>query len=276
MSVDILRLDLLHPIISGNKWYKLKYNILYAQQHAYKSILTFGGGFSNHLVAAAAAAKAYGLRSIGMVRGVYPHLTPTLQSCIDLGMQLIFISKEEYNRRTDATYIAQLSAAYQNPFIIPEGGANEYGRLGIADIAKMISSVYTHICVSVGSGTTLAGLRNALPAAQNILGFVPMKNGSYLETEIAGHLSPEKNTNWKLYDNWHFGGFGKYNEELIGFMNSFYEQNHIPLDMVYTGKMMYGLQELLRSGHSPETAAILCIHTGGLQGNASIKGSLIC
>jgi 1-aminocyclopropane-1-carboxylate deaminase len=274
-AVDMLRLDLLHPIISGNKWYKLKYNIQHAVAAGYKSILTFGGGFSNHLIAAAAAAKEYNLSAIGIIRGHYPQLTPTLAACQELGMQLIFVPKAAYERKTEESYLQELSIQYDHPFIIPEGGANEYGRKGIEEIAALIPASYTHICVSVGTGTTLAGLRNALPISQHISGFAPMKNGNYLKSEMAAHLSPAQNNNWQLYDAWHFGGFGKYNEELISFMNSFNETNQVPLDMVYTAKMMYGVKELLQSGRFPANAALLCIHTGGLQGNASIQDRLL-
>jgi 1-aminocyclopropane-1-carboxylate deaminase len=274
-AVDMLRLDLLHPVISGNKWYKLKENIRFAIENGYETVLTFGGAYSNHLIATAAAAKMYGLNAIGIVRGTYAatSLTPTLQSCRDYGMELAFLSREDYERKTNVGFLADISKKFEHPFIIPEGGANEQGRAGAASIASLISSGYSHICVSVGTGTTLIGLRNALPEIQAVLGFAPMKGGAYLEGEVQQYLNRDKN--WRLFDDWHFGGFGKHPQELLDFMNDFYQQHSIPLDVVYTGKMMAGLQALMKADFFSPNARILCIHTGGLQGNESVADKLI-
>jgi 1-aminocyclopropane-1-carboxylate deaminase len=274
-AMDMLRLDLIHPIISGNKWFKLKYNLQQARlNNNYNGIITFGGGFSNHLIAAAAAAKEYGYKITAIVRGKYEVLTPTLKDCIDLGMELIFVTKQEYANKENPEWLQTITDA-KNKLIIPEGGANEWGRLGAEDIVRYIPEGYTDVCVSVGSGTTLIGLRNALPASVNVTGFVPMKGGSYLMDEIMTHI-PDKKKQVRLVDNWHFGGFGKWNSELIDFMNEFHKQNEIPLDIIYTSKMMYGIKELL-SGEKPyfnDGARVLCIHTGGLQGNISVKEQL--
>jgi len=275
-TVDVLRLDLIDPVISGNKWYKLKYNLQYAKEQDYKSILTFGGAYSNHLIAAAAAAQQYGIPAIGVVRGNDgTGLTDTLKSCITYGMQLHFISREEYAGKDDVEWLKQLSLQFDGPLIIPEGGANEQGRLSAGDIAAFISPGYTHVLMSAGTGTTFIGLRNALPASQQLSGFVPMKGGAYLKDEIISHLLDEQNVNWQLFDQWHFGGFGKWNDELVSFMNDFYNVNNIPLDIVYTGKMMYGIRELLAGDFFPLSARILCIHSGGLQGNASVSDRLV-
>lgn len=283
--IDMLRLDLLHPVISGNKWYKLKYNLQYVAEAGYTTVLTFGGAYSNHLVATAAAAKEKQVKAIAIVRGTYAahELTPTLKDCTELGMQLVFVTREEYAKKNDEQWLQELSNQFSDPFIIPEGGANEWGRKGAEDIAKLIPAFYTHICVSIGSATTFIGLRNALPASQQLLGFVPMKNGIYLEDEISKHLQHDKNSNWQIFDKWHFGGFGKWNDELIKFMNDFYRMNSIPLDIVYTGKMMFGVRSLSfgepfkisKCDDSGEAqASVLCIHSGGVQGNVSIKDRL--
>ncbi len=276
-AIDMLRLDAVHPVVSGNKWYKLKYNLQYAQLNGYISILTFGGAYSNHLVATAAAAQLSGIKAIGIVRGNYAtdNLTPTLQQCMNHGMQLHFVSREEYDKKEDKTYLQDLAMQFNNPFIIPEGGNNEWGRKGTEEIASYIPSHYTHICISVGTGTTLAGTRAALPLQQQVLGYVPMKNGIYLKQEIDKHLEPEQRAAYQLFDNWHCGGFGKTNDELLSFMNSFYKINHIPLDIVYTGKMMLGIQQQLQQGYFASGDRILCIHTGGLQGNTSVKDRLV-
>lgn len=276
VAIDILRLDLIDPVISGNKWYKLKYNLQYAKHKGHHTILTFGGAYSNHLVAAAAAANQFGLRAIGIVRGNDGgELTETLKQCSEYGMQLHFVSREEYSKKDDAFWLQSIATRFGHPFIIPEGGANEQGRLGAEDIASLIPSSYSHVAVSVGSGTTFIGLRNALPVSQTLLGLAPMKNGRYLENEIAQHLREDQNSNWQLFDRWHFGGFGKWNDDLLQFMNVFYESNSIPLDIVYTSKMMYGLSDLLKENFFPAYAKVLCIHSGGLQGNSSVADKLV-
>lgn len=276
-QVAMLRLDMLHPVVSGNKWYKLKYNMAHALSLGCDAVLTFGGAWSNHLIATAAAARAAGLKSIAIIRGLHGQddITPTLASCHEYGMELVFVSKEEYKLKDDPQYLNTLSATYPSAFIIPEGGANEWGRAGAGSISHQVPTYYTHICLSVGSGTTLAGLRNALAASVTVYGYVPMKRGIYMREEIEPTLHPAQNINWQLFDDWHFGGFGKRNEELISFMNSFYDMHRIPLDIIYTGKMMYGIKQQLAAGFFPADARMLCIHTGGLQGNVSVKDKLL-
>jgi 1-aminocyclopropane-1-carboxylate deaminase len=273
-AVDMLRLDLLHDVVSGNKWYKLRLNIQQALDHGYNTILTFGGGYSNHLVATAFAAKLFGLKSIGVVRGKYDKLTPTLQECKDAGMELVFVTQDDYKNKHQPEWARNVVAHFDEVFIVPEGGANELGRKGAGLIKRFIDESYTHIALAVGSGTTLAGLRNELPGRQQILGFVPMKQGSYLAGYIREHLEPEQDRNWQLFDEWHFGGFGKWTNELLQFMNMFYHMNRVPLDIIYTSKMMYRIGQLIERGAFPGDARILCIHSGGLQGNSSVKDSL--
>jgi 1-aminocyclopropane-1-carboxylate deaminase len=186
-------------------------------------------------------------------------------------MQLEMVSREEYSNKNDTEFLERLSSKFDNPFIIPEGGANEWGREGSAEITEYITNNYTHVCVSVGTGTTLTGIRTVLPSNIQVLGYVPMKGGVYLKEEIDKYIELEKQDDYTLFDDWHSGGFGKWNDELISFMNSFHAINDIPLDIVYTGKMMMGISEQLKSGYFPMNAKILCIHTGGLQGNSSVK-----
>ena len=274
-ALDMLRLDLLHPVISGNKWYKLRLNMKHAAEGGFKTIVTFGGGFSNHLVATAYAAKMFGMRSVGIVRGRYDTLTETLVQCKAAGMDLIFVTKEEYQRKEDNNWIMSMAAHFDELFIIPEGGANEWGRAGAGLINRFVKDDYSHIVVSVGTGTTLIGLRNKLKTEQHLMGFVPMKQGAYLKPYIADHLQGGCDTNWQLIDDWHFGGFGKWNKELVDFMNEFYTTNHIPLDIVYTSKMMYGLQRMMEDNMFSSCDKVLCIHTGGLQGNGAVKGELV-
>jgi 1-aminocyclopropane-1-carboxylate deaminase len=275
-AVDMLRLDMIHPVISGNKWFKLQYNIQAARQQGCSTLVTFGGGYSNHLVAAAAAAALYNISSIGIIRGIYnaDNETDAIIECKRFGMQLLFVSQQDYDRKDDPEWVRLLLPGREDIYIIPEGGANEEGRIGAEAIAQYIPAHYTHICVCAGTGTTLTGIRNALPPQQHIIGFAPMKGGVYLKEEIKKHIK-NSHSNWDLLDEWHVGGFGKINDSLIQFMNDFYIQHHIPLDRVYTAKMMYGLQQLLQQSYFPLDAKILCIHSGGLQGNSSIYNKLV-
>ncbi len=274
-SIDMLRLDLLHPVVSGNKWFKLRLNMNYALDNGFKTIVTFGGGYSNHLAATAYAAKKFNLASVGIVRGKYEVLTPTLEECQNQGMHLIFVTQEDYKNKEEPEWAKSLVAHFDEILIIPEGGANEKGRAGAGLISRFVHDSYSHIAVAVGTGTTLIGLRNKLKAHQNVMGFVPMKQGAYVGEHIAAHLQEDKNRNWELIDDWHFGGFGKWKPELITFMNEFYDVNNIPLDIVYTSKMMYGLNEMLKYNYFSTCDKILCIHSGGLQGNSSVKNELI-
>lgn len=265
--VDMLRLDLLHPVVSGNKWFKLQYNLEQAKATGHDTILSFGGAYSNHLVATAAAAQAAGLKSIGIVRGIQQSLTHTLRDSVHYGVQLHFISYEDYKQKADPAYLQQLAEQFRHPFIIPEGGANEAGRRGAGEIAAYIPAAYTHIAVSAGTGTTLAGLRNALPHTKFVCGFAPMKGGSYLQQEIMPFILPEKHSLFRITDRFHFGGFGKQNEDLMAFMKDFEQQYGFPLDRVYTAKMMFGIRALVQEQAFGDDARILAIHTGGVQGN---------
>jgi len=273
----MLRLDVVHPVISGNKWYKLKYNIAFCKKKGIDTILSFGGAYSNHLSATAAAAKLSEIRSIGIIKGTYAkeNLTPTLQSCIEYGMQLVFVSNEDYRRKNEFDYLNELAERYGNPFIIPEGGANDEGREGAGEIAALIPAGFSHVAVSVGTGSTLCGIVNNVQEGVHVAGFAPMKGGNYLNDEIRTYISQGRRGQYRVYDNWHFGGFGKHTEEQLSFMNQFYKLHNIPLDVVYTSKMMYGLREQIEAGVYPAEARILCVHTGGLQGNASIADALI-
>ena len=274
-AMDMLRLDLLHPVVSGNKWYKLRLNVAAAKEKGFKTLLTFGGGYSNHLVATAFAAQMFGLRSIAIVRGRHDTLTPTLEDCRRYGMKLIFVTREDYRNKNEPDWLKGLVDQFDDLYIVPEGGANERGRTGAGLISWYIDKAYTHVVTAIGSGTTLAGLRIKLPAHQEMLGFAPMKQGAYLKDHIDEHLDDDKRRCWKIFDSWHFGGFGKWNRELVDFMNDFYRENHIPLDMVYTAKMMYGMRELLLDNYFSVSDRVLCIHSGGVQGNVSLKDELI-
>lgn len=273
ISLQVLRLDTVHPVISGNKWFKLKENIRIAQSLQCSSILTFGGAYSNHLVATAAAANYHNFQSIGIVRGLHTaaKLTPTLEQCKDYGMDLHFVAREDYDRKYDIDYLHTLEKQFFNAYIIPEGGNNEAGMKGAAEIAGYIPKDADIVALAIGTGTTFCGLRNALPEHVSMLGFTAMKGGDYLLDTIQ-----QKTTtgNWQLATQYHFGGFAKKDNTLIDFMNRFYRQHRIPLDFVYTAKAMYGILDMIDKNHIPGNTKILMVHTGGLQGNNSIRDLL--
>lgn len=271
--LDILRLDLVHPHVSGNKWYKLKHNIAYVQEHGYKGILTFGGAYSNHLTATAAACKVCGIQSIGIVRGdeLHKQSNESLQFCSEHDMQLEFVSRAAYDARYEESYWDYWREQYPGFYIVPEGGNNALGVQGTREILANIDKVYDVVACSLGTGTTFNGILDVIGGATKGIGFAPFKKGIYLKDHI--HTS---HTDWEVTDAYHFGGFGKHNEVLIAFMNDFYVQTGILLDKVYTAKMMYGITDMIQLGKIKQTKHILAIHTGGLQGNHTIKEQLVC
>ncbi len=274
-AIDMLRLDMLHPVISGNKWYKLRLNLAWAQDHGRQTVVTFGGAWSNHLVATAFAARQFGIKSVGIVRGVQESLTQTLKDCREYGMELIFVSREDYALRHQPEWAEDMVRHFDEIYIIPEGGANERGRMGAGLIKRFITDSYTHVIQAVGTGTTMAGLRNALPVAQYMMGVVPMKHAGEQSHYISAHTDADMAGSWEMLAEPLGGGFGKWNDTLTGFMNEFYTDNQIPLDVVYTSKMMYKVKALLDDNHFSSCDRILCIHSGGLQGNVSVKDKLV-
>lgn len=267
-SIDILRLDEIHPVVSGNKWYKLKGHINHILAHQLDGFVTFGGAFSNHLSAAAYAAKGYNLQAHAIVRGqeLEHKLSPTLKTCLDLGMILEFVDRTTYKSKAELEYLAHLQQRFPNLLIVPEGGNSSLGLDGFDELIPLISCDYSHIICSVGSGTTISAIANIAAPQQKVLGFVPMKNGIYLKDELKIY-----NNNLALLDLYHFGGFGKYNTQLVAFMNLFYRRYNVPLDIVYTSKMFCGLFAEIQNGRFDSDANILVVHTGGLQGNQSIS-----
>lgn len=266
ISLAIKREDLIHPYISGNKFRKLKYNLIQAQTEKHQKLLTFGGAFSNHIAAVAAAGKRVGMETIGVIRG--DELSnqiasnPTLQFAADCGMQFEFVDRETYRRKEDAAFIESLRQKFGRFFLIPEGGTNAAAIRGCEEILTATDGAFDYICCAVGTGGTIAGLINSGGPHQKILGFPALK-GDFLKAEICKFA---RNQNWDLVTEYHFGGYAKIDERLIAFMNRFHEQNSILLDPVYTGKMIFGVMDLIGKGYFPDGSKILAIHTGGLQG----------
>ena len=266
VQLTVKRLDLIHPQISGNKFFKLKYNLLAAQQQGFSQVLTFGGAFSNHIAATAFAAQHFGFQSIGMIRGeelASQQFNPTLQTAQDLGMQLHFLSRFEYRLRHQAEYLQQLQQQYPQAFIIPEGGSNALAIQGTQEILSPDDlENYDVICCAVGTGGTLAGIIESSSEQQHVLGFSALK-GDFLKHDIQQWTDK---SNWSLTDAYCCGGYAKITPKLLQFMQQFEQQHHIPLEQVYTAKMMMGLLDLIQYHHFPAHTRILAIHTGGLQG----------
>ncbi|WP_114782200.1 1-aminocyclopropane-1-carboxylate deaminase/D-cysteine desulfhydrase [Botryobacter ruber] len=278
VQVWVKREDLLHPAISGNKWRKLKYNLLEAKRQQKETLLTFGGAYSNHIAATAAAGAEFGFKTIGMIRGEeHLPLNPTLRFAREQGMELHYMTREQYRLKNEPETVLQLAQQFQQPYILPEGGTNALAVKGCTEIVSDISIDYDYICCASGTGGTLAGIIAGLAGEKQVLGFPALKGGAFLEEEIAQLIKDyngQSYTNWQLVTDYHFGGYAKVKPELLTFMQEFREQHHIPLDPVYTGKLMYGLFDLIQQGYFPAGSRIVAVHTGGLQGNAGFSERL--
>lgn len=270
-SLFLKREDLLHPFVSGNKFRKLKYNLTAAQEQNRDTLLTFGGAFSNHIVAVAAAGKELGLKTIGIIRGkelgVKISENPTLFFAQDCGMHLHFVSREDYKAKDRTEFINNLKKKFGDFYLLPEGGTNEMAVKGCAEILSAENNSYNYICVPVGTGGTMAGLVKASKADQKVLGFSALK-GTFQSSEIEKYTSKK---NYEITDSYCFGGYGKIDATLVRFINEFKRKTGIPLDPVYTGKMMFGIMDLLKNGYFRENSRIFAIHTGGLQGIAGMN-----
>jgi len=279
LTLWVKREDLLHPEISGNKWRKLYYNLQEAKRLGKQTLLTFGGAYSNHIAATAAAGREFGFQTIGIIRGEeHLPLNPTLRFAISCGMQLHYISREEYRQKSDPALLQALSDRFNQPYILPEGGTNLLAVKGCAEIVQDLSGKgYDYICCAAGTGGTLAGIIAGLQGEKQVLGFPALKGGEFLQEEI-GQLvlaySGKTYSNWQLITDYHFGGYAKVKPELMDFMQWLEAQHQIPLEPVYTGKMLYGLYDLIRQDYFPKGSRIVAVHTGGLQGNAGFRERL--
>ncbi|MBF2065115.1 MAG: 1-aminocyclopropane-1-carboxylate deaminase/D-cysteine desulfhydrase [Calothrix sp. C42_A2020_038] len=279
VELYVLRLDLVHPLISGNKWFKLKYNLEAAQRENFDTILTFGGAYSNHIYATAAAGNLFGLKTIGVIRGeeTLP-LNPTLEFATSQQMQLVYVDRQTYRQRNSEALRQKLYARFGKVFIIPEGGCNLNGVIGCTEIISQDcqSINFDTVCIACGTGTTLAGVAISVNDKQHVIGFPVLKGGGFLKQDIESLLTQyqvAKNRSWELICNYHFGGYAKVNNELLRFARDFELEYGIPLDYVYTAKMFYGVMDLLQQGYFRylNRRRLLLIHTGGLQGNTGTK-----
>ncbi len=275
LNINILRADVLDPVVSGNKWFKLQLYVRDATAAGKTTLATFGGPYSNHIIATAKYGASMGFNTVGFIRGEKPTtLSPTLTDAIQNGMTLHFVSREDFEQRE------KIIAENQDPnwAWIPEGG---YGITG-ADGAKSMltikdSSSYDTIICAVGTGTMMAGLIKAAAPHQKVIGLSVLKNNISIDAAIKALLTKEETKkNFEMIHDYHFGGYAKHKPALIDFMNECYKKMELPLDFVYTAKLMYGVKDLATKGKFEPSSKILVIHSGGLQGNRSFKkGTLI-
>ena len=284
VNLFVLRLDEIHPHISGNKFFKLKYNLEEAKRQKKDTLLTFGGAYSNHIAATAAAGKEFGFKTIGIIRGdelqtsprpsddpllipiaigkerVEQTLNRTLSFAKEHGMKLHFVSREEYKKKDSAEFTDSLIHTFGDFYLLPEGGTNEFAIKGCSEILPLIDIPFDFVCCPVGTGGTIAGIISSLKKDQRAIGFSVLKGMDF------SAITSKVSKTFEVMEGYHFGGYAKYTPELLKFIDDFEKQNNIPLEQVYTGKMMFGIYDLIKKNYFPENSTVIAIHTGGLQG----------
>ncbi len=271
----IKREDKFHHAISGNKWRKLKYNLIEAKRQGKETLLTFGGAYSNHIYATASAGNLFGFKTIGLIRGEeHLPLNPTLTFAKEIGMEIHYVNRSDYRKRYDNDFIEKIYEQFGDVYLIPEGGTNLLALKGAKEIVDDIEIDFDYICSACGTGGTIAGIISGLDNHKYAIGFPVLKGASFLErniTKLIKDFTGKEFNNWHLELNYHFGGYAKIKAELINFIEEFETLNGIKLDPVYTGKMMYGIFDLERKGYFKKGSTIIAIHTGGLQGIEGMK-----
>ncbi len=278
VNLFIKRLDLVHPEISGNKWFKLKYNLLEARAKRFETLLTFGGAYSNHIYATAAAGNIFGFNTIGIIRGEeHLPLNPTLHFASESGMEIYYLDRSNYRMKNSENILAQLKNKFGRFYLIPEGGSNKLAVKGCREIITEIDQSFDYICTASGTGGTLAGIVSALSSDQKALGFSVLKGGDFLNENISKLLN-ESNSDterkWKIITDFHFGGYAKITTKLIEFIRDFEKKSGITLEPIYSGKMMYGIYDLIRKNYFPKASNIIALHNGGMQGLKGMEGKI--
>jgi len=283
----VKRDDLRHPKISGNKWHKLKHNLIHAREQGYHGILSFGGPYSNHIHALAYACHQNKLKSLAFIRGEAV-VNPTLSDALQWGMELEFVSRAEYRKKDTPEYLADLSVRFPDYFIVPEGGSNQLALAGCAELAQeVVAELPGTDCLVVpcGTGGTLAGISQGLDSfsavdsgvlkkARSVLGMQVLKGEGYIARQVASLLQHSALTNWNVCEDYHFGGYAKVTADLAGFVQRFEVETGIPVEPVYSGKMFYGLMTLIAEDYFEPGSTIVAIHTGGLQGKRGMEDKL--
>lgn len=274
----IKRDDKIHPEISGNKWRKLKYNLGAAKKGHYKRLLTFGGAYSNHLYAVAAAGKHFGFETIGVIRGEELSApNPTLAFAKKCGMHLHFISRQQYRKKENEDFINEIRELFGRFYLLPEGGTNPLALQGCAEIVNEIKDTQANLpdyfCLACGTGGTVAGVINGLAGTSKCIGFSVLKGDFHRQVipELWQTAKLPIYNNWQINTDYHFGGYAKFKDELIIFINSFYKKQGIKLDPIYTGKLFFGVFDLIKRDYFEKKSTVLCVHSGGLQGIAGFN-----
>ena len=264
LRVFVKREDLIHEKISGNKWRKLVYNLKYGKAEQFSTLVTFSGAFSNHIAATAAAGKEFGFKTIGVIRGEeYWPLNSTLHYASACGMEFRYVDRSAYREKMTKEFQEKYLSDIQDYYLIPEGGTNELAVKGCEEILADMELDFDVVCCACGTGGTISGLINSLKPHQKAIGFPALKGADFLNEEINKYVG---NSQWSLNLDYHFGGYAKVNEVLVDFVNKFKMKHKIPLDPIYTGKMMFGLWDLIEKDYFRRGSTIIVIHTGGLQG----------
>jgi len=266
----VQRLDQIPGSVGGNKWFKLKYNVQAAIDQKANGLLTFGGAYSNHIFATAAAGYRHNLPTIGLIRGeLVKPLNPTLKKAREWGMQLKPISREQYRQKDHPSFLDMLNREYPGFYVLPEGGSN---KLAVNGCRELVIEGYDYWCVSCGTGGTLGGMITSSVKLNEILGFPALKGAEFLNTDIV-QLVGSKNIkqDWQLILDYHFGGYARFNEKLLHWMRNFQLQYGIELDPIYTGKLFYGVFDLALNSFFPQKSKIVLVHSGGLQGNEGFR-----
>lgn len=270
----VKRLDQVHPLISGNKWYKLKYNLLHAREQGMTTLLSFGGAYSNHIHAIAAAGSAYGFETVGVIRGErHDPLNSTLQFAFDHGMQLHYIDRQTYRDKNSPIVLQGLVEHFGDFYLVPEGGTNDLAVKGCAEIINDIQQDFDLLACACGTGGTLAGLISGLQGRRPVLGVAVLKGAGFLNDDVRALLAQnhcDELNHWQINLDYPFGGYAKHTDELLNFIRHFEQQHNIPLEQVYTGKLMYALWDLIKAGKFDPGTRIMALHSGGLQGRLPI------
>ena len=270
ISLFIKREDLNHPLMSGNKWHKMKYNLQEAIKQGKNTLLTFGGAYSNHIYATAAVGKIFNLNTIGIIRGEeHLPLNPTLSFAKDNGMKLYYLDRTSYREKNSPEIINQLRKKFGDFYLLPEGGTNEFAVKGCGEIISKINIDFNFVCCPCGTGGTLAGLISGLQGHNFALGFAVLKGASFLKRDVSSLLKISGNSsliNWDINLDYHFGGYAKFNSALMDFISRFTLLTKIPIEPIYTGKMLFGIYDLISKDYFNEGSRIVALHTGGLQG----------
>ena len=275
VNLFMLRLDLYNSEVPGNKWFKLKYNLQKATHQEKKTLLTFGGAYSNHIFATASAAKKYGFQAIGIIRGEeHLPLNPVLEAVKNLGMQLHYLDRTTYREKHTENVLDKLYQQFGNFYLLPEGGSNHLAVKGCTEIWDLINIPCEYLCTAMGTGGTITGLIAGNKSESQIIGFPSLKGASFLYDDVKQLLTsfyeknpsfPQKETqNWQINNDYHFGGYAKFTAELMEFMQDFEQQQGITLERIYTAKMLFGIYDLIKKGKFEKGANIIAIHSGGV------------